>query len=191
MLKYKNFIKLIIILLILSIPLYSHELRLHYSRSYIDNNILYADVYAGINIEIDENIKRYVESGIIVFLNFRIDFLRKRAIFNENLKEVYLSRRIYYDFFTKEYVAVNSETSLETRSQNFYVLIRTLYQISRVEIYETDKLSEENIYFFKTRLSIRFQNAFPYLSVFFNAITPLQYRIKWLKSEEFKINELY
>ena len=125
------------------------------------------DVKSDMEIKENEynlNIKRYVESGIIVFLNFRIDFLRKRAIFNENLKEVYLSRRIYYDFFTKEYVAVNSETSLETRSQNFYVLIRTLYQISRVEIYETDKLSEENIYFFKTRLSIRFQNAFPYFS---------------------------
>ena len=86
MLKYKNFIKLIIILLILSIPLYSHELRLHYSRSYIDNNILYADVYAGINIEIDENIKRYVESGIIIFLNFRVDFVKKKFIIKEKIK---------------------------------------------------------------------------------------------------------
>ncbi|WP_288681251.1 DUF4390 domain-containing protein [uncultured Brachyspira sp.] len=191
MLKYKNFIKLIIILLILSIPLYSHELRLHYSRSYIDNNILYADVYAGINIEIDENIKRYVESGIIIFLNFRVDFVKKNFLINENIKEIYFNRRIYYDFFTKEYVAVNSDTSLETRNSNFYVLMRTLYQISRIEIVNINELNENDIYFFKTRLSIRFQNAFPYLSIFFNIITPLQYRIKWLKSEEFKINELY
>ena len=191
MLKYKNFIKLIIILLILSIPLYSHELRLHYSRSYIDNNILYADVYAGINIEIDENIKRYVESGIIIFLNFRVDFVKKNFLIKENIKEIYFNRRIYYDFFTKEYVAVNSDTSLETRNSNFYVLMRTLYQISRIEIVNINELNENDIYFFKTRLSIRFQNAFPYLSIFFNIITPLQYRIKWLKSEEFKINELY
>lgn len=191
MLKYKNFIKLIIILLISSIPLYSHELRLHYSRSYIDNNILYADAYAGINMEVDENLKRYIENGIIIFLNFRVDFVKKNFLLNENIKEIYFNRRIYYDFFTKEYVAVNSDTSLETRNSNFYVLMRTLYQISRIEIVNINELNENDIYFFKTRLSIRFQNAFPYLSIFFNIITPLQYRIKWLKSEEFKINELY
>lgn len=187
----KNFIRLIIIFLISSVYLYSYELRLHFSRSYIDNNILYADAYAGINMEVDENLKRYIENGIVVFLNFRIDFVKKKFLLNENIKEIYFNRRIYYDFFTKEYVAVNSETSLETRNSNFYILMRTLYQISRIEISDINELNENDIYFFKTRLSIRFQNAFPYLSIFFNIITPLQYRIKWLKSEEFKIGELY
>lgn len=191
MLKYKNFIKLIIIFLISSVYLYSYELRLHFSRSYVDNNILYADAYVGINMEVDENIKRYIENGIIVFLNFRVDFIKKNLILNENIREIYFNRRIYYDFFTKEYVAVNSETMLETRNSNFYVLMRTLYQISRIEILNIDELNENNIYFFRTRLSIGFQNAFPYLSIFFNIITPLQYRIKWLKSKEFKLEELY
>ncbi len=191
MLKYKNFIKLIIIFLISSVYLYSYELRLHFSRSYVDNNILYADAYVGINMEVDENLKRYIENGIIVFLNFRVDFIKKNLILNENIREIYFNRRIYYDFFTKEYVAVNSETMLETRNSNFYVLMRTLYQISRIEILNIDELNENNIYFFRTRLSIGFQNAFPYLSVFFNIITPLQYRIKWLKSKEFKLEELY
>lgn len=191
MLKYKNFIKLIIIFLISSVYLYSYELRLHFSRSYVDNNILYADAYVGINMEVDENLKRYIENGIIVFLNFRVDFIKKNLILNENIREIYFNRRIYYDFFTKEYVAVNSETMLETRNSNFYVLMRTLYQISRIEILNIDELNENDIYFFRTRLSIGFQNAFPYLSVFFNIITPLQYRIKWLKSKEFKLEELY
>lgn len=191
MLKYKKFIKLIIIFLISSVYLYSYELRLHFSRSYVDNNILYADTYVGINMEVDENIKRYIENGIIVFLNFRVDFIKKNLILNENIREIYFNRRIYYDFFTKEYVAVNSETMLETRNSNFYVLMRTLYQISRIEILNIDELNENNIYFFRTRLSIGFQNAFPYLSIFFNIITPLQYRIKWLKSKEFKLEELY
>jgi len=142
-------------------------------------------------MEVDENLKRYIENGIIVFLNFRVDFVKKNFLLNENIKEIYFNRRIYYDFFTKEYVAVNSDTSLETRNSNFYVLMRTLYQISRIEIADINELNENDIYFFKTRLSIRFQNAFPYLSIFFNIITPLQYRIKWLKSEEFKIGELY
>lgn len=191
MLKYKKIIKLIIIFLISSVYLYSYELRLHFSRSYVDNNILYADAYVGINMEVDENIKRYIENGIIVFLNFRVDFIKKNLILNENIREIYFNRRIYYDFFTKEYVAVNSETMLETRNSNFYVLMRTLYQISRIEILNIDELNENNIYFFRTRLSIGFQNAFPYLSIFFNIITPLQYRIKWLKSKEFKLEELY
>lgn len=183
--------KIFIIFLISCVSLYSYELRLHFSRSYIHDNILYADVYAGINMEVDENIKRYIENGIIVFLNFRIDFVKKNLLINENLEEIYFNRRLYYDFFTKEYVAVNSETMLETRNHNFYVLMRNLYQISRVEICDINELSEENIYFFKTRLSARFQNAYPYLSAFFNVITPLQYRIKWMKSKEFKIGELY
>ena len=187
----KKIIKLIIIFLISSVCLYSYELRLHFSRSYIDDNILYADAYAGINMEVDENLKRYIENGIIVFLNFRVDFVKKNFLLNENIKEIYFNRRIYYDFFTKEYVAVNSDTSLETRNSNFYILMRTLYQISRIEIADINELNENDIYFFKTRLSIRFQNAFPYLSIFFNIITPLQYRIKWLKSEEFRIGELY
>ncbi len=191
MLKYKNFIKLIIIFLISSVYLYSYELRLHFSRSYVDDNVLYADVYVGINMEVDENLKRYVENGIIVFLNFRMDFIKKNLILNENIREIYFNRRIYYDFFTKEYVAVNSETMLETRNANFYVLMRTLYQISRIEILNVEELNENNTYFFRTRLSIGFQNAFPYLSIFFNIITPLQYRIKWLKSKEFKLEELY
>ena len=95
MVKYKNFIKLIIIFLISSIYLYSYELRLHFSRSYIDNNILYADAYVGINMEVDENLKRYVESGIIIFLNFRVDFVKKNFLIDENIKEIYFNRRIY------------------------------------------------------------------------------------------------
>ena len=89
----KDFIKLIIIFLISSVYLYSYELRLHFSRSYIDDNILYADAYAGINMEVDENLKRYIEKGIIIFLNFRVDFLKNKFIINENIKVIYFNIR--------------------------------------------------------------------------------------------------
>ena len=79
----------------------------------------------------------------------------------------------------------------ETRNTNLLTLMKNVSSINRIEIINVNKLNQKNTFFFKTRLSMQFQNAYPYLSVFFNIITPLQYRIKWLKSKEFSIKELY
>ena len=178
-------------LIIISSSLYSYELRLHFQRSYIYNNILYADVYMGQNTPVYESIQKYIDNGIIVFLNFRIDLVKNNFLLDENVREIYLYRKIYYDFFTKEYVVLNSETMRETRNTNLNNLMKNVYQINKIEIINVNRLNTNNTYAFKTRLSVQFQNAYPYLSVFFNIITPIQYRIKWLKSEEFSIKELY
>ncbi|ADG71168.1 DUF4390 domain-containing protein [Brachyspira murdochii] len=171
--------------------LHAYELRLHFSRGYIYNDMLYADVDTGFNNEVYRNIKRYIDNGIIVFINFRIDLVNKNWFIDSNVREIYLYRKIYYDFFTREYVVLNSETMREIRNTNLQVLMKNVYSINRIEVININKLNQKNNFFFKTRLSIQFQNAYPYLSVFFNIITPIQYRIKWLKSKEFNIKELY
>lgn len=184
--------KKIFILLILIFPTiaYSYELRLHFSKSYLHNNILFADVYTTYNNEIYQNIKKYLDNGIIVFINLRIDLIKKNFFIDENIREIYLYRKIYYDFLTKEYAVLSSETARETRNKDLQLLIKNISQINKIKIVNVNKLNNNKL-FFKTRLSINFQNAYPYLSVFFNIITPLQYRIKWLKSHEFSIKELY
>ncbi|WP_028330443.1 DUF4390 domain-containing protein [Brachyspira alvinipulli] len=182
---------ILIIFIIISSSLYSYELRLHFLRGYIYDDILYADVYTELNNSLYENIEKYIDNGIIVFFNFRVDLVKKNLLINENVKEIYLYRKIYYDFFTKEYVVLNSETMRETRNTNLNNLMKNIYHINKIEIVNANRLNDNNKYIFKTRLSIQFQNAYPYLSVFFNIITPIQYRIKWLKSKEFSIKELY
>ena len=182
---------LILFLLISSSSLHAYQLRLYFSRAYVYNDILYADVYTEFNEEIYNNIKRYIDNGIIVFINFRVDLVNKTWFIDNNIREIYLYRKIYYDFFTKEYVVLNSETMMETRNTNFNVLMKNFSVISRIEVINVNKLNIKDKFFFKTRLSIQFQNAYPYLSVFFNIITPIQYRIKWLKTKEFYIKELY
>ncbi|MEI0493563.1 DUF4390 domain-containing protein [Brachyspira intermedia] len=183
----------IIILLIATISQisYSYELRLHFSRSYIYNDMLYVDVRTYYENEIYQNIKKYIDNGIILFINYRIDLIKKNLLFNDNVREIYIYRKLYYDFFTKEYVVLNSETMRETRNTDLEILIKNIYQINRIEVINVNKLNKNNKYLFKTRLSMQFQNAYPYLSVFFNIITPIQYRIKWLKSNEFTIKDLY
>ena len=79
----------------------------------------------------------------------------------------------------------------ETRNTDLQMLVKNISQINRIEVININKLNENSRFLFKTRLSIQFQNAYPYLSVFFNIITPIQYRIKWLKSWEFNIKDLY
>ncbi len=183
----------IILILISSISasLYSYELRLNLSRSYIYNNILYADVKTYYGDSIYQNIKKYIDNGIIVFINFRVDLIKKNLLLDENVREIYIYRKLYYDFFTKEYVVLNSETMRETRNTDLQMLVKNISQINRIEVININKLNENSRFLFKTRLSIQFQNAYPYLSVFFNIITPIQYRIKWLKSWEFNIKDLY
>nr|WP_299244323.1 DUF4390 domain-containing protein [uncultured Brachyspira sp.] len=109
---------------------------------------------------------------------------------NENVREIYIYRKLYYDFFTKEYVVLNSETMRETRNTNLQNLIKTISQINNIEVVNINKLNQNSTFLFKTRLSMQFQNAYPYLSVFFNIITPMQYRIKWSESEEFNIKDI-
>ena len=173
------------------LSLHAYELRLHFSRAYIYNDILYTDVQTSYNDEIYKNIKRYIDNGIIVFINFRIDLVNKNWFIDSNVREIYLYRKIYYDFFTREYVVLNSETMREIRNTNLKALMKNVSYINRIEVININKLNQKNNFFFKTRLSMQFQNAYPYLSVFFNIITPIQYRIKWLKSKEFNIKELY
>ncbi|MEI0797335.1 DUF4390 domain-containing protein [Brachyspira intermedia] len=183
----------IILLLIAAISQvsYAYELRLHFSRSYVYNDMLYIDVRTHYEDEIYQNIKKYIDNGIILFINYRIDLIKKNLLFNDNVREIYIYRKLYYDFFTKEYVVLNSETMRETRNTDLEILIKNIYQINRIEVINVNKLNKNNKYLFKTRLSMQFQNAYPYLSVFFNIITPIQYRIKWLKSNEFTIKDLY
>ena len=183
----------IILLLIAAISQvsYAYELRLHFSKSYIYNDMLYVDVRTHYEDEIYQNIKKYIDNGIILFINYRIDLIKKNLLFNDNVREIYIYRKLYYDFFTKEYVVLNSETMRETRNTDLEILIKNIYQINRIEVINVNKLNKNNKYLFKTRLSMQFQNAYPYLSVFFNIITPIQYRIKWLKSNEFTIKDLY
>ena len=183
----------IILLLIAAISQvsYAYELRLHFSRSYVYNDMLYIDVRTYYENEIYQNIKKYIDNGIILFINYRIDLIKKNLLFNDNVREIYIYRKLYYDFFTKEYVVLNSETMRETRNTDLEILIKNIYKINRIEVINVNKLNKNNRYLFKTRLSMQFQNAYPYLSVFFNIITPIQYRIKWLKSDEFTIKDLY
>ena len=134
-----------------------------------------------------------INKGIINKAN---DFFESQNIIINNNNQFNPTNINNNNLSSQNFSIVDIKTLSDLRSyiennSNFYVLMRTLYQISRIEIVNINELNENDIYFFKTRLSIRFQNAFPYLSIFFNIITPLQYRIKWLKSEEFKINELY
>ncbi|MEI0447479.1 DUF4390 domain-containing protein [Brachyspira intermedia] len=185
--------KIIILLsfIIVSQISYAYELRLHFSRSYIYDDKLYVDVKTYYEDEIYQNIKKYIDNGIILFINYRVDLIKKNLLLNDNIREIYIYRKLYYDFFTKEYVVLNSETMRETRNTDLSILIKNIYQINRIEVINVNKLNKNNKYIFKTRLSMQFQNAYPYLSVFFNIITPIQYRIKWLKSDEFTIKELY
>ncbi|WP_048595289.1 DUF4390 domain-containing protein [Brachyspira suanatina] len=182
---------IIILLMFISKVSYPYELRLNFSRSYIYNDTLYVDVKTFYEDQIYQNIKKYIDNGVVVFINYRVDLIKKNLIFDDNIREIYLYRKLYYDFFTKEYVVLNSETMREIRNTDLQILIKNIYQINRIEVINVNKLNKNNRYLFKTRLSIQFQNAYPYLSVFFNIITPIQYRIKWLKSSEFTIKELY
>ncbi|PTY41202.1 DUF4390 domain-containing protein [Brachyspira hampsonii] len=187
----KRIFILLLFFIIISKISYSYELRLYFSRSYIYDDMLYVDVRTHYENEIYQNIKKYIDNGIILFINYRIDLIKKNLLINDNVREIYIYRKLYYDFFTKEYVVLNSETMRETRNSDLEILIKNIYQINRIEVINVNKLNKNNKYIFKTRLSMQFQNAYPYLSAFFNIITPIQYRIKWLKSDEFSIKELY
>ncbi len=187
----KQIFILLLFFVIISKVSYSYELRLHFSKSYIYNDMLYVDVNTYYENEVYQNIKKYIDNGIILFINYRIDLIKKNLFINDNIREIYIYRKLYYDFFTKEYVILNSETMRETRNTDLDILIKNIYQINRIEVINVNKLNKNNKYIFKTRLSMQFQNAYPYLSVFFSIITPIQYRIKWLKSKEFSIKELY
>ncbi|EKV57681.1 hypothetical protein A966_03775 [Brachyspira hampsonii 30446] len=187
----KRIFILLLFFIIISKISYSYELRLYFSRSYIYDDMLYVDVRTHYENEIYQNIKKYIDNGIILFINYRVDLIKKNLIINDNVREIYIYKKLYYDFFTKEYVVLNSETMRETRNSDLEILIKNIYQINRIEVINVNKLNKNNKYIFKTRLSMQFQNAYPYLSAFFNIITPIQYRIKWLKSDEFSIKELY
>ena len=165
--------KIIILLsfIIVSQISYAYELRLHFSRSYIYDDKLYVDVKTYYEDEIYQNIKKYIDNGIILFINYRVDLIKKNLLLNDNIREIYIYRKLYYDFFTKEYVVLNSETMRETRNTDLSILIKNIYQINRIEVINVNKLNKNNKYIFKTRLSMQFQNAYPYLSVFFIIIT--------------------
>ena len=87
--------KRILILFLITSSLYSYELRLSFTRSYIYNNILYADVKTTSIEPIYNNIKRYIDNGIIVFINFRVDLVKKKLFLDDNVREIYLYRKIY------------------------------------------------------------------------------------------------
>ena len=174
-----------------SVDLFSaYELRLHYNRAYLYNNTLYVDLYTSKNIELNYNIKKYLDNGVIVSLNFRVNLVKKNFLLDDTIKDVYFYRQIYYDFFTKEYVLINSDTMREVRDSNFYSLMSHIYFINRVEVLSISNINPSSSYYFKTRLSIQFYNVYSYLSVFFSLITPLQYRIKWLHSPDFNLNSI-
>ncbi|MEI0703072.1 DUF4390 domain-containing protein, partial [Brachyspira intermedia] len=154
-----KFIILLFFIIISQIS-YAYELRLHFSRSYIYDDTLYVDVKTYYENEIYQNIKKYIDNGIILFINYRIDLIKKNLFLNDNVREIYIYRKLYYDFFTKEYVVLNSETMRETRNTDLEILIKNIYQINRIEVINVNKLNKNNKYIFKTRLSMQFQNAY-------------------------------
>lgn len=94
---------ILLLLTFISASLYSYELRLSHSRSYIYNRILYADVKTHYDKNIYKNIKKYIDNGIIVFINFRIDLIKKKNYFSMKMLEKY----IYIENYTMTFLQKN------------------------------------------------------------------------------------
>lgn len=169
--------------------LYPLELRLHFDSSYVVGEDVFVDVYS--KIDLYGIVKNYVDNGAILFLNYRVDLLKENyLLFDTMVENKLLYRKIYFDFFTGEYVVLSSETMKETRSVYLETLLREVQNITRVFITKEDSLDDSGQYYYRTRLTIQLQHAYPYLGIFFNLITPLTYRIKWLKSDSFRRDDL-
>ena len=63
--------------IIISFQLYPYELRLYFARANIYNNTLYANVYIGNDMVFYNNIKRYLDNGIITTFNFRVNLFKE------------------------------------------------------------------------------------------------------------------
>lgn len=181
-------ILIIIFITLVPVTLHGYELRLHLDKVYTADDEIFADVY--VNSGLNSVIKRYADNGIVLVFNYRIDLVKKNFLLDETVKQVYFYRKIYYDFFTTEYVVLGSETMREARNTNLYVLLKNVYDIRAIPIIKEAELNDNSKYYVRTRLSMQLENAYPYLSVFFNLITPLQYRIKWLDSEIFTVQNI-
>lgn len=167
--------------------MYAYELRLRFVRTYIKDDKIAVDVR--MNEAIQYEVQDYVSQGIVVVLNYRIEMRKKSFILSETIVSLYFQKKIYYDFFNEEYV-LSSENEKEIRSKTFNNLLKNLYNARTVYVIDANKINDSSEYYYHTRLSMRFINAYPYLSIFFNLITPLRYRIKWMNSGYFKKSDL-
>lgn len=184
------YLSLVFLLFVCITDLVGYELRLHYLDSYIENDNLFSSAVANTDTLVSV-IRRFVDSGVVVVFNYRLDLLEEVFGFDKVLSEVYLYRKVYYDFFTKEYVVLVSETMKETRNTNLNLLLEELNFIDSLLVSSLEDLDKDGTYYFRTRLSMQLENAYPYLAIFFNLITPIQYRIKWLKTKTFMLDSLY
>ncbi len=184
----KSLLFLLIFCFTISYPVYSYELRLRFSSSYIEAGEVVADVH--ILNDLPQEVIEYIEKGIIVVLNYRLDLKEKRLLFDKSISSIYFSRKIYYDFIKSEYVVVLSENGKEVRDTNFDNLSQYIYNVNRINVIAYQDLNDKRAYYYRSRLSLTFINSYPYLDVFFTLIIPLKYRIKWLHSEIFKMTDI-
>lgn len=171
------------------LSIYSYELRLHFADSSIRNGEVVADVY--ISQKLPDEAVNYIQKGIVAVLSYRLELKEKRFFFDKSVVNLYFSRKIYYDFIKEEYVVLLSETGKEVRSTNLDDLSKYIYDIKDINVTKSYNLNSEDVYYYRSRLSLMFVNAYPYLDIFFTLITPLKYRIKWLHTSPFEKKDLY
>ncbi len=180
----KKFLFLLIFCFAISYPVCSYELRLHFATSYVEEGSVVAEVH--ILESLPQEVIEYIEEGIIVVLNYRLELREQKFLFDKKISSIYFSRKIYYDFIRNEYVVVFSEDGKEIRGADFSNLSKYIYEIDNINVVDYLSLTNQGLYYYRTRLSLTFINSYPYLDVFFTLIIPLRYRIKWLKSRVFQ-----
>lgn len=157
-------------------------------EAYVVDNELFSDVYVGGNLT--DIIRDYVDSGVVVVFNYRIDLFESVFGLDNVINQVFLYRRIYYDFFTREYVIYISETGRDIRRYNIEELLNDFYTVSEIPMMDLRYINSDRSFYIKTRVSLKLENSYPYLAVLFDILTPLRYRIKWLKTTDFALDSL-
>ena len=168
--------------------LFGYELRLHLDRTYIVDDELFSDIYVG--GDLTDIIRNYVDSGVVVVFNYRIDLFESVFGLDNIISQVFFYRRIYYDFFTREYVMYISETGRDIRRNNIEELLNDFYAVNGISISDLRYIKSYKDFYIKTRVSLKLENSYPYLTVLFSILTPLRYRIKWLKTADFTLDSL-
>ena len=180
---------LLIFYFTISLCIYSYELRLHFANSSIRNGEVVADVY--VSQQLPEEVVDYVQKSIVVVLSYRLELKEKKFFFDRNISSLYFNRKIYYDFIKEEYVIVLSESGKEVRATDFDDISKYIYDIKYIYVTKSYDLNNESTYYYRSRLSLTFINAYPYLDIFFTLLAPIKYRIKWLYSKPFKKESIH
>lgn len=167
---------------------YSYQLRLHFNQSFIEGDDVFVSVF--IDGGLPEEIFEYIQKGITVVINYRVELKEKRFLLDKKISSIYFSRKVYYDFVKGEYVVLFSESGKEERADTFEGISRHIYNVRNIDIAKSSDMNDNSLYYYSTRFSITFINAYPYLDIFFTLMTPLKYRIKWLHTDPFKKDSL-